>query len=167
MRVAGSSLRRAATASRYDGPVTNDAPEPGDRRPTLDRPPGERYAKRATAVAADADVEALDRIAWPVAVGLGTVIAFTILGGLLTVTAGLIVVAGFAGWLLGKLVSPPPRAALVAVVAIVLGFLGIWLYGRFEGGVLAPLDYLAEVEGPIVVVLTLLAGGGMAAAASR
>ena len=48
-----------------------------------------------------------------------------------------------------------------------VGLLGIWLFGRIEGGVLDPITYLAEVEGPVVVVLCLLAGGGLAAAASR
>ena len=151
--------------------MTHETPEPGDRRPapdrrpTLDRPPGERYVRPSAT--GETDAAAIDRVAWPLAVVLGTVVAFTILGGLLTVTAGLIVVAGFAGWLLGKLVSPPPRAAAVAVAAVALGFVGIWLYGRLEGGVLGPIDYLAEVEGPIVVALTFLAGGGLAAAASR
>ena len=82
-------------------------------------------------------------------------------------TAGLIVVAAFGGWLTGKVVSPPPVAAVVGVVAIVLGFLGIWLFGRLEGGVLDPIEYLAEVEGPVLVALCLLAGGGLAAASSR
>jgi hypothetical protein len=98
---------------------------------------------------------------------IGTVIAFTLLGGFLAVTAGLIVIAGFAGWLLGTLVSPPPRAALIALVAVVLGYLGIWLYGRLEGGVLDPIDYLAQVEGPVVVVVAAVAAAGIAAAASR
>jgi hypothetical protein len=48
----------------------------------------------------------------------------------------------------------------------VLGLLGIWLFGRWEGGVLDPLEYLAEVQG-FVVPLELLAAGGLAAAASR
>jgi hypothetical protein len=49
---------------------------------------------------------------------------------------------------------------------VVLGLLGIWLFGRWEGGVLDPLEYLAEVQG-FVVPLELLAAGGLAAAASR
>jgi hypothetical protein len=49
---------------------------------------------------------------------------------------------------------------------VVVGLLGIWLFGRWEGGVLNPIDYFAEVQG-LVVPLELLAGAGMAAAASR
>ena len=103
----------------------------------------------------------------PLAVVLGGAVAYTLLGGVIAVTAGLIVVALFVGWLIGKLVSPPPRAALVGVVTIVAGLLGIWLFGRLEGGVLDPIAYLDEVQGWPLVVLQLLAGGGMAAASSR
>jgi len=93
-------------------------------------------------------------------------IGFVILGGVLAVTAGLIVAAGLIGWLVGLLVRPPVWAALIAVGAIALGLLGIWLFGRWEGGVLDPIEYFAEVQG-FLVPLELLAGGGMAAAASR
>lgn len=138
--------------------------EPGDRRPLLDRAPGERYATPADP---DEDARAVDRVTWTAAVMIGTALVFTILGGVLAVTAGLLVVALFGGWLMGKLVSPPPLAAVIGAVAIVAGFLGIWAYGRLEGGVLDPLTYLADVEGPVLVVLCLLGGGGLAAASSR
>ena len=97
---------------------------------------------------------------------VGTPVAFVIAGGYLTVTAGLVILAAFLGWLTGRLVSPPARAAIVALAAIAVGFLAIWLFGRLEGGVLGPIDYLLEVEGPVVVVLSLLFGGGLAAASS-
>lgn len=103
----------------------------------------------------------------PLGVVLGGAIGFTILGGIVAVTAGLIVLAAFLGWLTGRLVSPPSRATLVALATVVLGLLGIWLFGRIEGGVLDPIEYLAEVQGWPLVALQLLAGGGMAAAASR
>jgi hypothetical protein len=160
VRSAGSALR-----SRYDGPVTSSPSQPGDRRPQLERPPGDRY--RADEPPDDDRATTFDRTAWPAAVVVGTALVFTVLGGLMTLTAGLIVVAAFAGWLIGKLVSPPPVAALVGIVAVVLGFLGIWAFGRVEGGVLDPIEYLAEVEGWVLVGLCLLAGGGLAAAASR
>jgi hypothetical protein len=91
---------------------------------------------------------------------------FVVVGGILAITAGLVVLAGLVGWLIGLLVRPPLRAAVVAIAAVVAGLLGIWLFGRLEGGVLNPIDYLAEVQG-VVVPLELLAAGGMAAAASR
>ena len=98
---------------------------------------------------------------------IGGVVGFLILGGMLAVTAGLIVLAVVLGWIVGLLVSPPARAALVALAAVVVGFVAIWAFGRVEGGVLDPITYLLEVEGPIVVGLSLIGAGGLAAAASR
>ena len=108
-----------------------------------------------------------DALLVPVGLVLGTAIAFVILGGIFAVTAGLVIVAAFVGWLTGRLVSPPARAAVVALAAVAVGLFGIWLFGRTEGGVLDPLAYLLEVEGLVVVILGLLAAGGLAAAASR
>lgn len=144
--------------------VTTPANQPGDR-PRLDRPPGDRYLPRTPA--APGAPSRLDPFLAPLALVLGGAIAFVLLGGILTVTAGLVILAAFLGWLTGRLVSPPGRAAVVGLTVVVVGWLAIWLFGRIEGGVLDPITYLAEVEGPIVVVLTLLAGGGLAAAASR
>ena len=41
-------------------------------------------------------------------------------------------------------------ALLIALGAVVVAQLGLWQYARIEGGVLPPLDYLAEVFGPLV-----------------
>ena len=107
-------------------------------------------------------------IPWPlIAVILGGALAYTILGGILTVTAGLIVLAIFIGWFIGKLVSPPVRAALVGAIAVLAGLLGIWLFGRVEGGVLDPIAYFDAVQGWPLVAAQLIGGAGMAAAASR
>ena len=130
----------------------------------LDRPPGERYAPPPSA---DAPAGPLDRILPPLAVVLGGAVAFVVLGGLLGVTAGLAILAVVLGWAIGRLVSPPPVAALVGLAAIVLGLAGIWLFGRIEGGVLDPIAYFGEVHGPVLVALELLGGAGLAAAASR
>jgi hypothetical protein len=154
-------VRSVPRATRgYDAPVTTR--EPGERPPPLDRAPGDRYPTPAEEAAGP-------RIdPWiPVAVVLGGVVAYTVLGGILTVTAGLIVVAVFLGWLIGRLVSPPAPAAAVALGAVVLGLLGIWLFGRIEGGVLDPIAYLDEVQGWPLVAAQLIGGAGMAAAASH
>jgi len=138
--------------------------EPGERRPLLDRPPGERYGETDT----DGSASGISGGPWaPVAVVLAGALGYTILGGILDVTAGLIVAAGFVGWLIGKLVSPPARAAAIGVVAVLAGLLGIWAFGRIEGGVLDPVAYFDAVQGWALVVLQLLAGAGLAAAASR
>jgi len=147
--------------------VTTPANPPGDRRPVLDRPPGDRYVARTPDGPTAAGSPISDAILVPIALVLGTAIVFVVLGGLFAVTAGLVIVAAFVGWLTGRLVSPPSRAAIVAFAAVAFGLLAIWLFGRIEGGVLDPLAYLVEVEGPVVVVLGLLSAGGLAAAASR
>ena len=61
---------------------------------------------------------------------------------------------------------PPARAATVAVGVVLLGLAGIWLFGRWEGGVLDPIEYFAEVQG-ILVPFELVVAAGLAAAASR
>jgi hypothetical protein len=142
--------------------------EPGERRvgqarTTLDRPPGDRYP---SARPADTDRSVVDRARAPLAVAIGGVVAFVVLGGILGVTAGLVVVAGLIGWLLGLVVRPPLRAALAAVGVVVAGLLAVWLFGRWEGGVLDPIEYFGEVQG-LLVPFELLAAGALAAAASR
>jgi hypothetical protein len=140
--------------------------EPGDRRPGLDRPPGERYLEaEERAAAGEATIPGGPMTL--VAVIVGGALVYTILGGILDITAGLIAAAGFLGWLIGKLVPGPPRAAVVAVVAVLLGLLGIWAWGRVEGGVLDPIAYFDAVQGWPLVALQLLAGAGIAAASSR
>jgi len=145
--------------------MTTPAGEPGERRPLLARPPGDRYVAQPSAEGNRPG--RLEAILVPVALVLGGAIGFVILGGIVGVTAGLVIPSAFLGWLTGRLVSPPARAAIVGLAAIATGLLAIWLFGRLEGGVMDPIDYLAEVEGPVVVVLSLLACGGLAAAASR
>ena len=145
--------------------MTTPTREPGEQRPLLERAPSERYGPPPDFTPAGRS--GADAILVPVAVILAGAIAFVVLGGILLVTVGLIVAAAFLGWLTGRLVSPPRIAAAVAVAAVVIGFLAIWLYGRTEGGVLDPISYLNEVEGPLVVVLSLVVGGGLAAAASQ
>jgi hypothetical protein len=141
--------------------------EPGERRAgqgrtTLDRPPGDRYLPRRPRH----EPGILERVRAPLAVAVGGVLAFVVLGGVLAITAGLVVLAGLIGWLIGLLVRPPVRAAAVAIGVVAVGLLGVWLFGRWEGGVLDPIEYLAVVQG-VLVPLELLAAGGLAAAASQ
>ena len=95
-----------------------------------------------------------------VVVILGAV-AIVLLGGVLTITTGLLVVAGATGWGIaaalrigaGERLSSQRRVALavaLGVGAVALGQLGLWQYARTEGGVLPPLEYLGEVFGLLV-----------------
>lgn len=152
---------RADTMQRV---TTTPTREPGEPRRVLDRPPGERYARPLPSETGGSGAE---RVLVPLAVVLGGVLGWVVLGGILTVTGGLIVLAGVVGWLIGRVVSPPAKAGLVGLATVTLGLLGIWAFGRIEGGVLDPIAYFGEVHGPILVMLQLFLGGGLAAAASR
>ncbi len=96
-------------------------------------------------------------------VGVVGAIAITVLGGIVTLTGGLLVTAGVIGWGTGwalKLGAGGSMtagrraavAALVAVLAVVAGQVGLWLYAGTEGGVLSLTDYLGETFGPLVLL---------------
>ena len=137
-------------------------PIPGERR--LAHPPSDRYRVAEDLPAAE------DTAATPmrgVALGAGAAIAgaaaITALGGVLAISSGLIVVAGASGWAVaaglrsgaGGSIHRTRRVRLavaLAVLAVGLGQAGLWIYGRSEGGVLGPIDYLAETFGLLVPV---------------
>jgi hypothetical protein len=145
---------------------------PGERR--LARPPSERYR-----AAPDADAAATPAVADPAAgpargVAFGTVAALlgagaiVVLGGALAVSTGLLVAAAALGYAValalaagaGDTLGKPRRtwiAAGLALLGALLGQLGLWLYARSEGGVLAPIEYLAETFGALVPLELLLA----------
>ena len=154
-----------------------DAPPPpagpGDRRPDrqLDRPPSERYRTEQAAVEAIAERPPFARgLAAAFAAAIAGAIAIAVGGGLLTITAGLLVVAAIVGWvvavslLLGA--GPAPAAdrarrrwiaALIALGGVALGQVGLWLIARGEGGTLGAIDYLAETFGVLVPAQLLIA----------
>ena len=91
-----------------------------------------------------------------------------LLGGVLALSAGLLVVWAAAGNLTGTAVKvlgrgalePPARpilAAILAVAGVAVGAVGLWWYAGTEGGVLPPVDYLAETFGAIVPIQAVLA----------
>jgi hypothetical protein len=93
-----------------------------------------------------------------------------VLGGVVTLTAGLVGVAIVTGWAVGAALRfgagvhlAGRRRAWIAVAfalgAVALGQLGLWLYARTEGGVLPLPEYLLEVFGILVPVQALAAAG--------
>lgn len=139
-------------------------PVPGERR--LAHPPSDRFreAEEARAAAAehpDPAASVARGVAIAVAVAILGAVAIVLLGGVLTLTAGLAIVAGATGWGIaaglrygaGRHLVPQHRivaAVVFAAGAVALGQLGLWQYARIEGGVLPPLEYLAEVFGLLV-----------------
>jgi hypothetical protein len=148
-----------------------ESPEPGERR-RLDHPPSDRYAAEPTAADSGASTTEApglsdrERILRGIAVGIGGAIVVTLLGGPLSITAGLLGAAGAIGYIVGMVMRPLRLAAvMVAVGSVVLGLIGIWLFAGIEGGVLGPIDYLADVQGSLVPI-ELLVAGSLAALAS-
>jgi hypothetical protein len=143
------------------------APEPGERpRRVLDHAPAERYAAAASAAAARARTadQPARRAARGAGVALVGSLAIMVLGGPLSTTAGLVAVAALIGWLVGSVVRPAVGLAVaLAVASVVVGLVGVWVYARMEGGVLGLTDYLGEVQGVLVPIQLLLAGGVAAA----
>jgi len=153
------------------GPSPPTGPAPGERR--LAHPPSDRY--RAAEERAEAARSAPDPAASfargvvlaVVVASLGAV-AIVVLGGVLTLTAGLIVVAAATGWGIavalrfgaGERLAAGRRtgiAVALAVTAVLAGQLGLWQYARIEGGVLPLIDYLAEVFGALVPAQVVVA----------
>jgi hypothetical protein len=154
-------------------PPNEPSQTPGERR--LSRPPSERYREeeaRAAAAADDARQDPSASVARGVA--LATVVAaigagaIVVLGGILTVTTGLVAVAGVMAlgvgialrWGAGSRLDPGRRVAIalaLSVGAVVVAQLGLWQNARVEGGVLSPLEYLWDVYGPLVPIELVVA----------
>ena len=142
-------------------------PAPGERR--LDRPPSDRYAHPEPEIDASATRAGSGGGALAVAAAVGAVgaLATIALGGVLGLSAGLLVVAGATGWGIGaawvaagrdaiRAGRRPWLAAAVAIGSFVAGQLGLWLNARSEGGVLSVPDYLGQTFGLLVPAQAIL-----------
>jgi hypothetical protein len=147
------------------------APTPGERR--LDRPPSDRYRAADTEATVDDGVTTSGAapargIVFGLLAALVVAAAITVVGGVLLVSAGLVIVAAAGGWAVAialKIGAGPtiPRnsriwlATGLALAAILLGQVGLWLFARSEGGVLPIVDYLAQTFGPLVPLQAIAA----------
>jgi hypothetical protein len=143
-------------AAAHPGPPADPAPPtPGERR--LAHPPSDRYrAAEAQAAAVEADLpdpaaSVARGLAIAVAIAIVGAVAIVVVGGVLSQTTGLVVVAGATGLFVayalqvgaGDRLTTRRRIGLavgLTVVAIALGQLGVWQYARSEGGVLPLID---------------------------
>lgn len=100
------------------------------------------------------------------AVIVGAILA--VLGGPVSLSAGLAVVAFFMGRLVGAMVrvgggrtlSSPARVSLAILLSlggIAIGQIGIWLFARSEGGALDLGAYLFQTFGPLVPLEFMIA----------
>jgi hypothetical protein len=149
--------------------MTTTPPEPGDRRPAgarprLERAPGERYGTAGSSAPADVAPGSTGRaIAFGGLAALGGALLIVVLGGVLAMTAGLIVAAGLVGWLIGAVVTATAAPAStrarrraiasgLALASLVLAQLGLWLFARAQGGTLELVDYLVQTRGLLVPI---------------
>ncbi len=109
------------------------------------------------------------------AVALAGAVVLVVLGGLLAFSAGLLVVAAVVGWAIGRTTRtadaarPGTRTAVATILAVGcvgLAQAGLWVVARAEGGVLSPVEYLAQTWG-VLVPLQLLAAVAASWWASR
>lgn len=155
-----------------EDPPIAPAPGPGERRPQrLERPPSDRYQPSEQADAPPEERRSTARgLVAAVVAGIVGAVVIAVGGGLLTFTAGLLVLAGVLGWIIAIALNlgaglPADRgrrrwtAALIALAAVALGQVGLWLIARGEGGTLGLVDYLAEVFGVLVPAELLIAAG--------
>ncbi len=147
-------------------PAAADA-SPGERR--LERPPSDRYRQpEPEPVDIPTSASPARGIAFAVVVSIVLGILITTLGGVLLISAGLIVLAAAGGWAIaialrvgaGATIPRGTRRRLaigLALAAVVIGQVGLWLFARTEGGVLPLLDYLAQTFGVLVPVQVVVA----------
>jgi hypothetical protein len=135
--------------------------QPGERpnRTILDRPPGDRYVEPDTHLADAPDAAAPARgVAWATLVAVAGAASIVVLGGPLAMSVGLVVIAFLVGRFVGLALQGRVVAAVtIALLAILAGQLGIWLFARSEGGVLGLVDYLGQAFGWLVPVNLVVA----------
>jgi hypothetical protein len=132
--------------------------EPGERR--LERPPSDRYKPAVPDPTPDEADSQRRALAFAVLAAVGGAAAIALGGGILAMTAGLLVIAAALGWAVAAALSTSPGdgprvqrkvlAAALAAVGVALGQLGLWLIARQEGGTLGLVEYLGEVFGILV-----------------
>jgi len=149
-------------------------PTPGERR--LARPPSERYADEGTSGPAGetptpgpGTIGSLGRaIAGALGIAVGGIVLTVLFGGVMALSARLLVLWGAAGYLIGQAVRVGGGQALegtgrtltavgVALVGVLVAQLGLWWYAGLEGGVLPLVDYLGQTFGVLVPVQVALA----------
>lgn len=169
-------MPRVSNTPRFPERDSSSA-SPGERR--LARPPSDRFRESPPEApeTGTAEPEASRRAPVTRAILFGALAALVgaaaivVLGGALAISAGLVVVAAALGYAVGLAVvveGPGPAAtrswparpwvaAVLAGLGGLLGQLGLWLFARFEGGVLPLVDYLGQTFGALVPLELLVA----------
>jgi hypothetical protein len=145
------------------------APTPGDPR-RLDRPPSDRFRLEEEQVGAGPSGSIVRAALAADGMALAGAALTVVLGGVLALSAGLLVLWASVGSLIGHVTrwgggSNVPAIVRVllavgsAVVGVTFGQVGLWLYAGLEGGVLPLVDHLAQTYGILVPLQVVLAAG--------
>ncbi len=150
--------------------VMTTGSDPGERR--LARPPSDRYRPSEPDQGDEARPpgSVARGVLFGAIAGLGGALLTMLAGGVLALSAGLLVIWASAGHAVGLATRigggpalVPPRRTWVAVglalAGVVLGQIGLWWYAGTEGGVLPLPAYLGETFGILVPMQALLAVG--------
>lgn len=146
--------------------------EPGDRR-RLEHPPSARYAGDPAPAVAQSDSALGGPLLRAIVAAILGAAALFVVGAVVASTFGLLFVGGVTGAAIGLLLAgaavprsgrrPASRRSLsrigvgLALAAVGAAYLGIWVYGRGEGGTLGLLDYLWTTFGLFVPGVALVA----------
>ena len=140
----------------------------GSRR--LERPPSDRFRVDEPDPGPGASGSLARAAIGADGVAVAGAVLTVVLGGVLALSAGLLVLWASLGsligqvtrWMGGSALAPRVRIALAvgsAVLGVALGQLGLWLYADLEGGALPLFDYLAQTYGVLVPLQAVLAAG--------
>jgi hypothetical protein len=102
------------------------------------------------------------------AIAIGAALLTVVLGGVLSLSSGLLIVAGGSGWLIGRAMATSGGsrarngAAAVALAAgsVAAGQFGLWLFANSQGGALSLVDYVSQTWGllaPAQLVVAVVA----------
>ncbi len=156
--------------TRMDDPAADQPasapPTPGERR--LAHPPSDRYHSAEPVVATPRPGSPARAAVFGVLAAIAGAIVIVLLGGVLAMSTSLLVVAPLVGWAVAWSLKTGAGASvararlalmalLLALAAVLLGQVGLWLYARTEGGVLPLLDYLGQTYGLLVPLQFLFA----------
>jgi hypothetical protein len=160
-------------ADAPSGPVPGHSPPARSTR-QLDRAPGERYGPvhgapgTAPPTAAPSEGSRERALLFAIPAAIFALAAYIAIAGPLAISEGLVVVAIFAGSLIGRSTRAGAGTALnsgrrirtaLAITAawFVLAQVGTWQFALSEGGVLPILDYLLQTFGLIVPLVAIAA----------
>ena len=132
---------------------------PGERR--LERPPSDRYRIDEPSPTAAEPPARARAVAVAIVVAVVGAVVITLAGEVLTMTAGLLVIAAVIGWAIAVALRPAGRAGALArnvvvgpiglaLASVAAGQLGLSLFASAEGGVLSMPDYLGQTFGILV-----------------